>query len=115
MTNKNYTLIFREADRSIFEAIKDGRKKVETRAATTKYQSIKRGEALIFICGKSSFQKKVSRAEIFKTIDDLLKKYKVSDIHPDLKFKEELEKLYFSFSGYREKIKKYGLIALELK
>lgn len=107
-------LKFREVNRDIFEAIRSGRKKVETRAATDKYRLIKPGDKVVFICGKDKFEKAVRRAEVFKTISGLLKKYKVKQINPKLKSEKELREMYFSFPNYKEKIKKYGLIALEL-
>ena len=114
MKNKKYILRIRSADKDIFDAIRNGKKKIETRAATIKYQKIKKGDDVILICGKSKLQKKIAHAHIYKTITDLLKKYTPQDIHQNLKSQEELEKLYYSFPGYQEKIKQHGLIALEL-
>lgn len=42
-------LRFREVNRDIFEAIQDGSKKVETRAATVRYQKIKKGDYVMLI------------------------------------------------------------------
>lgn len=110
----NYQLRFRTVDKDIFEAIKNGRKNVETRAATARYKNIKKGDALTLVCGKDKFQKIIKTVKTFKTIRALLKKYKPSEINPNLKSAKELEEMYNSFPGYREKIKKSGLIALEL-
>lgn len=115
MENKTIKLRFRETDRDIFEAIRDGRKTIETRAATGRYQNIKKGGWVMLVCGKDQFEKQVVGAQIFKTIDALLKKYKVKEINPKLGTKEELKEMYYSFSNYREKIKQCGLIAIELK
>lgn len=106
---------FRAIDKNIFEAIKNGDKKVETRAATDRYSDIKVGDKIIFVCGKENFKKEVKHAKMFKTISSLLKKYKVKEINPDLESKNELERMYYTFSSYKEKIKKFGLIALEFK
>src|SRR3989338_5001736 len=103
-------LRFRAINRNIFEAIKDGNKKIETRAATPKYSKIKTGDELTFICGKSRFTKKVKTVGIFRNIDQLIKNYRIKDINPFCKNKLELIKMYYSFPGYREKIKKFGLI-----
>jgi ASC-1-like (ASCH) protein len=108
-------LRFREKNRDIFEAIKQGRKKVETRAATQKYRKISSGDTIFFICGKDSSKKEVKSVEIFNDIDELLLNHKIKEIAPDINTKEELEKMYNSFPGYKEKIKKFGLIALEFK
>lgn len=115
MASKIYTLRFRAGDKEIFDAIKDGKKKVETRAATEKYQVISAGDTLRFVCGNSEFQKRIIATKKFNSIKSLLDEYKPEDINPNIKTAEELEKMYYGFSGYREKIEKYGLIAWELK
>ncbi len=106
---------FRAVNRNIFNAIKNGQKKIETRAATTKYHDIKTGDIIVFLCGKSRFKKKVKKAKIHKTISAMLKKHKVRQINPFCNTVKELEKTYLSFPGYGDKIKKHGIIALELK
>lgn len=115
MGNKIFRLRFREVDRDIFNAIKDGRKTVETRAATVRYQKAKKGDRVIFVCGKDIFEKRIADAHIFKSVDGLLKKYKVKQINPDVETEKELRKMFYSFPGYREKIKMHGLVAVELE
>lgn len=114
MPSKTIKLKFRAVNRDIFEAIRSGKKPVETRAATVRYCDIKAGDMVEFICGKDKFTKQVKRVEIFKSIGGLLKKYKPRDINPAASSKEDLEKMYYSFPGYREKISKFGLIAFEV-
>lgn len=114
MGNKAYTLRFKKVNYDIFKSIISGKKKVETRAATVRYKSVKAGDTLILICGKEKIRKKVKKANIFKSIEQLLKRYNIQDIHPGVKTKEELQDIYYSFPGYREKIKKYGIIAIKL-
>ncbi|MBI2406500.1 MAG: hypothetical protein HYV25_02870 [Candidatus Harrisonbacteria bacterium] len=111
----SFLLRFRSVNRDIFEAIRAGKKKVETRAATARYAGIKAWDVVTFLCGKDKFQRRVKRATIFRTIGAMLKKYTVRDINPECATAKELRGLYFSFPGYKEKIKKFGLIALELK
>ena len=98
----------------IFNAIKSGKKKTETRAGSSKFINIKRGDTLVFVCGKEKFEKKVKKVKKFKDVSSLLKVYKPQDINPKTRNLEESEKMYYSFPGYREKIKKYGIIAFEL-
>ncbi len=112
---ENKVLKFRTINRDIFNAIKDGTKKIETRAATEKYCRIKVGDVVTLVCGKSKFRKKIKCVEIFKTITAMLKKHKPEEINPACKSAGELRKMYHTFPGYREKIKKYGLVAWELK
>lgn len=110
-----YTLRFRAINRDSFHAIQNGAKKVETRAATVRYRDITAGDVITFVCGREKFERRVKRVMLFKTISAMLKKYNVADIAPDFSTEKELRAKYNSFPGYREKIKKFGLIALELK
>lgn len=110
-----YVFRFRAVNKKIFLDIKSGKKTVETRAATEKYRNIKIGDMVILICGKERFEKKVKKAKIFKTIKSLIKAYPIKKIMPNLTTEKELEKAYYSYPDYKEKIKKFGLIALELK
>ncbi len=112
--NKVHVLRFRVINKSIFEAIKSGEKKVETRAATEKYQAITSGDVLKFVCGKKYFNRSVSGVFIFKTIATLLKRYRVKEINPHVGSKEDLVAMYYSFPGYYEKIQKYGIVAFKL-
>lgn len=48
---------FRATDRDIFRAIVEGKKKIETRAATSKYRDIRIGDTLIFVCKKEKIRK----------------------------------------------------------
>ena len=106
-------LRFRQADRDIFESIRSGRKRVETRAASKKDQDIKFGDEITLICGSDKFKRKVKEVRYFRSLDDLLRIYSVEDVAPSLSTVQELKKIYKSFPGYDEKIKKFGLVALE--
>lgn len=108
-------LKFNKINRDMFLMIRNGQKTIETRAATKKYRDIKTGDQIIFVCGKEKFIKKVKIVRIYKSISSLIRKYKPIQIVPTIKTSKELEKVYLSFPNYKEKIKKYGLIALELK
>jgi ASC-1-like (ASCH) protein len=85
-------LRFRAVNRDIFEAICDGTKKIETRAATIKFQNIKEGDKLVLVCGKGKVEKVVKTADYVASIAALLKKYKVKDINPFIKTANDLEK-----------------------
>ena len=88
---------------------------METRAATEKYKNIKNGDTIILVCGKDRFQKEVKKAKIFKTINTLLKAHPLKRIMPKLNSEKEWRKELYSYPSYKEKIGKFGLIALELK
>jgi len=115
MENKIHKLKIRAVDGAVFAAIKNGVKKIETRAAIPSYCKIKKGDKIIFICGQEKTEKKVREAALYKSIGVLFKRYGVKDIFPDLVTVSEATKKYYSFPDYREKIKKFGLIAWELK
>lgn len=111
---KRYILRFRKVDRDIFEQIKKGEKTIETRAATTRYKNIAAGDILVFVWDNSRLEKVVKKATTFKSVPEMLGRYDIKSIMPDLSTIEEALKQYKSFPGYEEKIKKFGIIALEL-
>ncbi len=110
-----YTLRFRAVNKDIFLDIKSGKKTVETRAATEKYKDIKDGDVLVLVCGKDRFEKQIKKAKIFKSIKSLVRVYPIKKIMPNISSEKELTTAYYSYPNYKEKIKKYGLVALELK
>jgi ASC-1-like (ASCH) protein len=107
---KSWVLRFRKIDRSNFLALKDGSKPIETRAATDKYRRIVKGDTLIIVCGKERVEKKVRRVKIFSSLKSLPRK----QIMPWTKNYAEMERAYYSYPGYKEKIKKHGIIAFWL-
>ncbi len=106
MESKAYVLRFRAVNYDIFDAIKRGRKRVETRAATKRYRDIKAGDTLVFVCGKDRFEKEVQRVQVFKTVDELVGRYKPVQINPNCRTKEELQRMFMSFSTMRKRSKK---------
>ena len=115
---KKIILRFNISNRNSFDSfvnIKNGTKSVETRAATKKYRGIKAGDIIIFSCGKEKFSKIVKRVRYFKTIGLMLKEIKLKSIMPGCNSAGELEKSYYSYPNYHEKIKKFGLAAIEFE
>jgi len=110
---KKYILPFRQTDRNIYDFIENGQKKIETRIAGPRYENIKDGDIIIFKCGQDRFERIVKNVSKFKSVDKMLEVYKPQDINPDIDNIRDLKLMYNSFSGYREKIKKYGIIAFE--
>ena len=88
---------------------------METRAGTERYKNIKAGDTVVLVCGKERFEKIVKKAEIFKSIKSLIKTYPIKKIMPNISSEKELQNAYYSYPNYKEKIKNFGLIALELK
>ncbi len=110
-----HTVKFRAVNRDIFLDIKSGKKSVETRAATERYQNIKAGDIIVLVCGKERFKKKVKKAKIFKSVTALLKTYPLKKIMPKMKSQKEWREELYTYPNYKEKIRKHGIIALELK
>ncbi len=106
-------LVFNKINKDIFEMLRDGRKRIETRAATSKYKKIQAGDIMEFSCGHERFSRTVAKAMHFDSIESLLKKYKPEDINPILRTKEQITEMYYSFPGYKDKIEKEGIIAIE--
>lgn len=112
---KIHVIRFRAVDKDIFTAIRDGKKKIETRAATVKFRDITTGDRMKMVCGQASFTKQVGKARHFRSVAALLRAYKPSQIVPGLKTAKEIVALYASFPGYPEKIAACGIMALELE
>lgn len=110
----NRTIKIRATDYGIFQAIADGKKKFETRAATPRYQNVEVGDVITLVCGKEKIKKEVKKVERFRTIGALLKKYKPEEINPFTRSAEEARDMWYSFPGYREKIEEYGLVVWRL-
>ena len=113
--NKIITLRFRAANKDIFDMILRGRKRVETRAATKKYRNISPGDRIIFVCGRKRFIKTVVKVSRFRSIRAMLQVYSVKDIMPLLSREKELREAFYRYPNYKEKIRKFGLVALEFK
>lgn len=111
---KKYTLRFAAVNKRNLDAIRTGLKTVETRAATKKYRYIKSGDILALVCGRQKLEKKVLRARHFKTIDGLFRSIPMKKINPFVKSVKEAKETYYGYSGYREKIRKFGLVAFDL-
>lgn len=108
---KRHILRFRAKDRINFDEIALGKKKVETRAATDKYRKFQKGDILVFVCGKEKLEKKIKRVEIFKSLNSLFKNVNPKHIMPSVPTTEEMTKIYYSYPHYKEKLKKFGVIA----
>ncbi|MEK7614524.1 MAG: hypothetical protein AAB428_02575 [Patescibacteria group bacterium] len=112
--SKEHVLRFRVANIG-FLNIKKGSKKIETRAATSRFRKIEKGDMLVLSCGKEKLKKQVLSVKRFESIPALFKTYRLKDVMPEKKSIEEATLAYYSYHGYEEKIKKFGLIAFKLK
>ncbi len=111
---KNYRVVFREVDRDKFNEIAEGLKTIETRAATVRYQPVKAGDRFTFVCGKDKFIKTIAKVQHFKSLDELFDNLPLQKILPSVKNNDEAKKIYYSFTNYKAKIEKYGILAFTL-
>lgn len=105
---------FRKTDRNDFLDIKRGLKEIETRAATEKYRKIKAGDKLVIVCGRMRLVKEVRKARRFRTLTAMLKAVNYGKIMPSAKSGREAREIFLSYTGYGEKLKKFGIMAFYL-
>lgn len=98
----------------IFAALLDGRKPIETRAATPKWQTVKPGDDLEMRCGSNSAAFSVTRVEHYPTIEDMFAEIPVSQIIPGIDSIDEARAVYYSFPGYKEMLAEWGILAFWL-
>lgn len=113
MTERHFPI--RETDRRVFDALRDGSKKLETRAGSPRYQRVAAGDTAVFDCGKDRITRKIVAVRHFPDIHSLIVHYGVKTITPWFDTEEEQVKMYHGFPGYSERIAKYGIIAMELE
>ncbi len=111
---KTWTLKLRQTDKAMFDEMKAGLKTVETRAASFKHKNIQAGDILVFTCGKERLSKQVVKRQHFPSIDAMVKAIPFNKIMPGVKSVDEMKKVYSSYPDYDEKIKEFGILALEL-
>ncbi|MGM0629443.1 MAG: ASCH domain-containing protein [Patescibacteria group bacterium] len=112
---KKHIFKIRQIDKLVFDSIKDGRKSIETRAASVKYHKVEPGDILIFVCENQRLEKKVKKVDLYKSIDEMVDVIDLKKIMPFVNSVDEMKKTYYSFPNYEEKIQKFGLIAFEFE
>lgn len=111
---KTWHLRFRSTDKKVFEALCSGLKSVETRAATPRYQKMAVGDAVKITCGPETIEKTIASVRVYPSIEALFNEVPLSDVMPFAASIEEAQKEYYGYTGYKEKIAQYGLMALKL-
>lgn len=114
MEVKKHILRFNKKNYQTFDQIRKGSKKVETRAASPKYQSVKKGDILVLTCAGEKLEKIVKKTLHIKSIPTLYKRYKITAINPHITSTKEAYEIFYKYPGYREKIKEFGLMAFEI-
>ncbi|MBI4119462.1 MAG: hypothetical protein HY456_01275 [Parcubacteria group bacterium] len=115
---RTWVLRIRYKDRPVLAAIKSGKKSIETRAlgptrTGKNFRNIKKGDAIIFRCGDSVLRKRVKKVKYYKSVESLFRKLDMNKVMPYLNPASlaAVRKIYYGFGGYRERIRKYGLVA----
>lgn len=111
---KNYTLRFRAVDKADFENVRSGRKSIETRAATVKYQPIEIGDVLVFSCAGEKFSKTITKKYHWPSIDAMVGEIDYKKVMPEADSIDDMKKVYATYPGYEEKIRASGLLGFEL-
>lgn len=112
---KNYRLAFREIDRDKFNEIAEGRKTIETRAATVKYQRYGKATRLRLYVATIVLLKVVTKVEHFTSLDQMFVSLPLSNISPNAKDESEARSIYYEFPGHKEKIEAEGILAFTLE
>lgn len=112
---RTWTLRFRVKDMDNFGEIREGLKRIETRAATLKYQKIQKDDSLMFVCGTKRLTKRVTKVSHFKSITAMLKTLPMRSIMPSVHSIKDMRKAYYSYPGYKEKIHAHGIVAWHIK
>ena len=87
-----YKLPFLLENKRIFEALRDGRKKIETRAGSQQYLEIKADDTIEFSCAAEKFSRIVKKISHYKNLDDLFDTYTPNEINPEINSYDELKK-----------------------
>jgi peptidoglycan LD-endopeptidase CwlK len=106
---------FREVDRARFEEVRSGIKRIETRAAQPKYQDIREGDEITFVCGGDQCAKRVTRVFRWKNIDEMLREVELKYVMPDLDTIQQVKERYASYPKYDRLIEEFGIVGFELE
>lgn len=112
---KVHKLPFLESHRQTFELIRDGRKRLETRAGSEEYLRIRPADSIEFSCGEDTTKRKVVRIEKFPSLESLLARYEPAELNPAWGSREEAMESFLSFPGYEKRIQDFGLLVFEIE
>ena len=110
-----HILKIREVDKVVFDAIKDGQKTIETRAATDKFRKIEKGDILVLVCGGRKLERQVLEIDYYRSIEEMTKALDFKKVTPFVNSIDEMMEVYYSFPNYKEKISEFGLVAFTMK
>jgi ASC-1-like (ASCH) protein len=106
---QNWTLTIKK---DFFKEIKKWKKTVEGRSGKLFY-SFKKWDIITFKNWKQYITKKIIEVIRYKNLDDFLENEWIENCLPWINNKNIAKKIYLSLPWYKEKIKKYGIIAFK--
>lgn len=104
-----------------FEAIKSGRKKIETRTKVphnmTSYEEMKKGDQILFTKASSGEEMMVEILGVrhYKDVESLLDEEGQENVMSYETSRDEAVKSWNKLTGYTEGIKKYGIWGIEVR
>lgn len=111
----NRTLRIRTADRQVFDDLQSGRKTIETRAATPKYQKLVAGDTLTFVCREERLVMTVKETLHWKSVESMARAIGWQKVMPHASSLKEVKETYASYPGYTEKIREHGIAGFRLR
>lgn len=112
---KRHVLNIRAVDRINFDQIAEGKKTIETRAATPRYNGIEAGDELELRCGTDRITRRVLAVQHYDSVESIFQSADFSSVMPGVETLDDAKAAYYSYSGYEDKINRYGLIAMYLE
>lgn len=117
---KTWNLKIRKEDKGIFDRIQTGEKTIETRplnAPDSKkdYSQIVPGDKLIFSCDGEKLEKIVEAVRIYKDFEQYLDTEDLENVLGEGMTKEVARGIHYGFLGCKERLEKYGIIAIEME
>lgn len=111
---KTWVLRIRKEDKNIFEQIRLGEKSVETRAINPK-KNFQAKDKVIFICSGDKIEKTILSVRKYNDFEKYLNSEDLEKVFGKGITKEKAKKIHLSFPGYKERLEKYGIVALDLR
>ncbi len=119
MKMKTHTLLVGDIanENDVFSALQSGKKTIDTRPFSPKYQRVRVGDVLKFvsISTKEKLEKKVAAIKTYESIEELFAKNDYKKIFPEAASKKQAEKCYEKFPGFAKKASAFGVVAFWLE
>lgn len=98
-----------------FSEIKHGRKTVEGRKLSSKYANLKPDQIVRFYCGDDSFEVKIVKVVLYKSLEEYLLVEGVEKVLPGIVSVEDAVNVYLQYNSREELEKAGGFLAIHFK